>query len=39
VAFAARARLQLDLWAPRVAPAALVVASVVLITLGVIGLA
>jgi cytochrome c biogenesis protein CcdA len=35
---AARARLQLDLWAPRVAPAALVLASVVLITLGVIGL-
>jgi hypothetical protein len=35
---AARARLQLDLWAPRVAPAALVVASVVLLTLGVIGL-
>ena len=35
---AARARLQLDRWAPRIAPAALVVASVVLITLGVIGL-
>jgi cytochrome c biogenesis protein CcdA len=35
---AARARLQLDVWAPRVAPAALVVASVVLLTLGVIGL-
>jgi cytochrome c biogenesis protein CcdA len=35
---AACARLQLDLWAPRVAPAALVVASVVLITLGVVGL-
>jgi cytochrome c biogenesis protein CcdA len=35
---AARARVQLDLWAPRVAPAALVAASVVLITLGVIGL-
>jgi cytochrome c biogenesis protein CcdA len=35
---AARARVQLDLWAPRVAPAALVVASIVLVTLGVIGL-
>jgi cytochrome c biogenesis protein CcdA len=35
---AARARLQLDVWAPRIAPAALVVASVVLLTLGVIGL-
>lgn len=35
---AARARLQLDRWAPRIAPAALVIASVVLITLGVIGL-
>jgi cytochrome c biogenesis protein CcdA len=35
---AARARVRLDRWAPRVAPAALVVASVVLITLGVIGL-
>jgi cytochrome c biogenesis protein CcdA len=35
---AARARLQLDLWAPRVAPAALAVASVVLLTLGLIGL-
>jgi cytochrome c biogenesis protein CcdA len=35
---AARARLQLDVWAPRIAPAALVVASVVLIALGVIGL-
>jgi cytochrome c biogenesis protein CcdA len=35
---AARARVKLDLWAPRVAPAALVVASFVLITLGVIGL-
>ena len=35
---AARARLRLDLWAPRVAPAALGVASAVLITLGVIGL-
>jgi cytochrome c biogenesis protein CcdA len=36
--FAARARLRLDLWAPRIAPAALVVAAAVLITLGVIGL-
>ena len=35
---AARARLQLDLWAPRVAPAALAVASIVLLTLGLIGL-
>jgi cytochrome c biogenesis protein CcdA len=35
---AARARVQLDIWAPRIAPAALVVASVVLLTLGVIGL-
>jgi cytochrome c biogenesis protein CcdA len=35
---AARARLQLDVWAPRIAPAALVVASVVLVTLGVVGL-
>jgi cytochrome c biogenesis protein CcdA len=35
---AARARLQLDLWAPRIAPAALVVASVVLLALGVLGL-
>jgi cytochrome c biogenesis protein CcdA len=35
---AARARLQLDLWAPRIAPAALVLASIVLITLGVVGL-
>ena len=35
---AARARVQLDHWAPRIAPAALVVASVVLLTLGVIGL-
>jgi cytochrome c biogenesis protein CcdA len=35
---AARARGQLDRWAPRVAPAALVVASIVLLTLGVIGL-
>jgi cytochrome c biogenesis protein CcdA len=35
---AARARLQLDVWAPRIAPAALVVASVVLLTLGLIGL-
>jgi hypothetical protein len=30
--------VQLDLWAPRVAPAALGVASVVLLTLGVVGL-
>ncbi len=36
---AARARLRLDLWAPRLAPAALVVASAVLLTLGAIGLA
>ena len=36
---AARARVQLDLWAPRVAPAALGVASAVLLTLGAIGLA
>jgi hypothetical protein len=35
---AARARVQLDLWAPRIAPAALVVASVVLLALGVRGL-
>jgi cytochrome c biogenesis protein CcdA len=35
---AVRARVNLDRWAPRIAPAALVVASVVLITLGVIGL-
>jgi cytochrome c biogenesis protein CcdA len=35
---AARARVQLDLWAPRIVPAALVVASIVLLTLGVIGL-
>jgi len=35
---AARARLQLDLWAPKVAPAALGVASAVLLTLGAIGL-
>jgi Sap, sulfolipid-1-addressing protein len=35
---AARARLQLDLWAPRVAPAALGVASAVLLTLGAVGL-
>jgi cytochrome c biogenesis protein CcdA len=35
---AARARVQLDLWAPRIAPAALVVASVVLLVLGVLGL-
>jgi hypothetical protein len=36
---AARARVRLDLWAPRVAPAALGVASVVLLTLGAVGLA
>jgi len=36
---AARARVQLDLWAPRVAPAALGVASAVLLTLGAVGLA
>jgi hypothetical protein len=30
--------VQLDLWAPRIAPAALVVASVVLLALGVRGL-
>jgi cytochrome c biogenesis protein CcdA len=36
---AARARLQLDRWAPRVAPAAFVVAAVVLLTLGAVGLA
>jgi len=35
---AARARIELDRWAPKVAPAALVVASAVLITLGAIGL-
>lgn len=35
---AARARIELDRWAPKVAPAALVVASLVLITLGLIGL-
>jgi cytochrome c biogenesis protein CcdA len=35
---AARARQKLDLWAPRIAPAALVVASAVLLTLGTIGL-
>jgi cytochrome c biogenesis protein CcdA len=35
---AARARVRLDRWAPRIAPAALFVASIVLITLGVIGL-
>jgi cytochrome c biogenesis protein CcdA len=35
---AARARVQLDRWAPRIAPAALVLASVVLLTLGVLGL-
>jgi hypothetical protein len=36
---AAEARLRLDAWAPRVAPAALVVAAAVLLTLGVVGLA
>lgn len=36
---AARARVQLDLWAPKIAPAALGVASVVLLMLGAIGLA
>ena len=36
---AARARIQLDSWAPRVAPAALVVAAIVLLALGAIGLA
>ena len=36
---AARARLLLDHWAPRVAPGALGVASVVLLTLGAVGLA
>jgi hypothetical protein len=35
---ASRARIQLDRWAPRVAPAALVVASAVLLALGAIGL-
>ncbi len=35
---AARARLELNHWAPRLAPAALVLASVVLLTLGAIGL-
>ncbi len=35
---AGRARVQLDLWAPRIAPAALIVASVVLLALGVRGL-
>jgi cytochrome c biogenesis protein CcdA len=38
VQIAAGARVQLDLWAPRIAPAALVVASVVLLALGVRGL-
>jgi cytochrome c biogenesis protein CcdA len=38
IQIAARARVQLDLWAPRIAPAALVVASVVLLALGVRGL-
>jgi hypothetical protein len=36
---AARARLQLDRWAPRLAPAALLVAAAVLLTLGAVGLA
>jgi cytochrome c biogenesis protein CcdA len=36
---AARARVQLELWAPRIAPAALGVASVVLLALGAVGLA
>jgi len=36
---AARARVQLDRWAPRLAPAALGVASAVLLTLGTLGLA
>jgi hypothetical protein len=35
---AARARVRLDLWAPRLAPAALGIASVVLLTLGTVGL-
>jgi cytochrome c biogenesis protein CcdA len=39
VRFAARARAQLDLWAPRVAPAALVAAAIVLLALGSVGLA
>jgi cytochrome c biogenesis protein CcdA len=38
VQIAARARVQLDLWAPRIAPAALVVASIVLLALGLHGL-
>ena len=38
VLIAARARRQLDVWAPRVAPAALLLASIVLITLGAVGL-
>ena len=37
--FAAQARLRLDSWAPRVAPAALVLAAAVLLTLGAVGLA
>lgn len=37
-AVASRARLQLDRWAPRVAPAAFGVASAVLLTLGTVGL-
>lgn len=35
---ASRARIQLDRWAPRIAPAALVIASAVLLALGAIGL-
>jgi cytochrome c biogenesis protein CcdA len=38
VQIAARARQQLDTWAPRVAPAALIVAAAVLLTLGAVGL-
>lgn len=38
-AIAARARVQMDVWAPRVAPAALGVASAVLLALGTVGLA
>jgi len=39
VQLAARARAQLDLWAPRVAPAALLAAAIVLLALGSVGLA
>ena len=39
VRIAAQARQRLDRWAPRVAPAALVVAAAVLLTLGAVGLA